>query len=130
MGQKGTEVIRRIVTLAADESTKEIPVFVAEKAVRVTAISLTAEATVAAADTSYSTYTFKYGTTTIATYANGPVSGGTTLTVKVPSALTVTELDIPAGGVLHIDGALASSGLAPGRVLIEVTCSPSASSVG
>jgi len=123
MGVKSTEIIRRIVTLAANEDANDIPVFIAEKALRVTAITLTAEASVAAADTNYSTFVFKTGSSTIATYANGPVSGGTSLVVKTPKALTVTATEVAKDAVVFIDCSHASSGLAAGRVLVEITVS-------
>jgi len=127
MGQKTTEVLSQILTLAIDEDAKAIPLFVAERACRVTNIAFTTEAAVNKANTNYNVYVVGKGTaSTIGTIQNGPNSAsGTSFTAKTAQALTVVTTarvnELAAGDVLWLSSTKEGNGLAMGRTLVEVT---------
>lgn len=118
MGFPSTEVLTfSIEDLAADSDALEPVLWVAPRAGRITAAAMSASAAVAAADTNYNTFAIMNGSTSMATLANGPVSGGVSIAAGAFSAAftlsaTIASRAFSAGDVLTLEPTKTGNGLA------------------
>lgn len=123
MGQECVRVItQHLGDLAVDQDSLEPIVWVADCPCRVTAVALSADAAVNAADTNYTTWVLTNGSTTIATIADGPVLTGSSLAAGAFTAATVTttvaDREVAKDDVLTFQATDTGDGLAiPGATL-------------
>lgn len=127
MGFPSTEVLTIVFEdFAQDGDALEPIAWVAPRAGRITAAALGAEAAVAAADTNYNTFAIMNGTTSMASLANGPVSGGVSIaagafTGTFTLSATIASRAFDAGDVLTLESTKTGSGLAVAGPVLKLT---------
>ena len=132
MGQKSSFYkMIRIGDMAADEDSKNIHLFIADFDGVLTSAKLAADASTADRDTNYNTYALinagsaGTGSTSMATLANGPDSGGVTISATVGGAMTLSSTlanrAFSAGDHIKLTSTKSGSGQAvPGAAIILV----------
>jgi len=119
------EIKSRIIRLGAvaiDSDAIKYPLWTLTHAIKITAVKLGVTVACAAADTNYNTFTLTDITDTIASIANGPVSGGTTFAAGVPQAMTLVAAQAvrAAADVLQFEVTKTGNGLALAGAYIQI----------
>ena len=114
--------IFRLGAVAIDSDAIKYPLWTLTHAIKITAVKLGVTVACAAADTNYNTFTLTDITDTIASIANGPVSGGTTFAAGVPQAMTLVAAQAirAAADVLQFEVTKTGNGLALAGAYIQI----------
>jgi len=114
--------VMRLGDILIDSDTIKYPLWKLARAIKISAVYLGSDTACAAADTNYNTFTLTDITDTIASIANGPVSGGTTFAAGVPQAMTVVAAQAirAAADQLQFEVTKTGSGLALHGAYVQI----------
>lgn len=116
--------------IAADSNALLYALWAVPAAIKIVAARLGVKTLVTKADTNYNTVDLKNGSVVIASIANGPVSGGTTIAAGAFADITVVpitqaqETSVAAGDVLTLKVTKTGNGLAFLGAILEVDYYP------
>jgi len=112
----------RLGAVAIDSDAIKYPLWLLQRAIKITSVYLGVDTACAAADTNYNTFKLTDITNDIATIANGPVSGGTTFAAGVPQAMTLVAAQAirAAADQLQFEVVKTGNGLALAGAYIQI----------
>jgi len=112
----------RIGDIAQDSDAIKYPLWKLKRRIKISAVLLGANVACAAADTNYNTFALTDVTNTIASVANGPVSGGTSFVAGSMHAMTVVAAhqEKAAGTQLQLEVTKTGNGLALTGAQIQI----------
>lgn len=110
--------------LAIDSDAIVYALWTVPHAIKISAIRLGVKTAVTAANTNYNTLSIKNGSVTVATLANGPVSGGTSIVAGAFGSFTVVTAagaaEVAAASVLTLATVKTGNGLAMAGCNIQI----------
>jgi hypothetical protein len=125
---KGYELKQKqfpIGTHAANSNAIVYALWTVPHAIKITAARLGVNAAVTAQDTDYNTIEIMNGLVSVASIANGPVAGGSTIAAGAFGAMVVATAaganEVAAGSVLTLKSTKTGNGLAMTGVAIEIS---------
>lgn len=125
MALTGLESLHLVFALGdvlADSDALVVPLFKAQRRMKITSVLFAADTTATAADTNYQAVAVKNGATTLATATTGPAAGGDTLTAGAftTKSVAAASQQVNSGSTITVDYTKTGTGMALSGLTIQI----------